>query len=266
MGIRPGLWQNFWPCFSQSSTCSRSASAHRRRTRWGRWWRRGAFSTASSRGAAAMERGCGVSLHGSLAYTGKGHGTDRAVDSRPRRAKRPTASTPTTWTRSSPRWPARKSVRLPAGHAIGFRSGERSGLRLRAAADGSCQRHGVHACGRRTTTLLPSRTLLFDRRRLRADRGRAQPQPLRQAAVPPADVPYPVSAMPARCWPWATRRGLTHRRDEARQRGGRAWAADARRRARRDLGGDEWLHRARPGPEGIMPGGLKVQAPRAPMC
>ena len=67
-------------CFSASLTFSRSASARRAPTPWGRCWRRAASWRRSLRGRSARPpRVSPSTLHGSLAFTGKGHGTDNAI-------------------------------------------------------------------------------------------------------------------------------------------------------------------------------------------
>ncbi len=71
-------------CSFPFSTSTRSASGHRVRTPWGRWWPPRASSTKSPMATGRARRvrrwrGITVSLHGSLAYTGIGHATDRAV-------------------------------------------------------------------------------------------------------------------------------------------------------------------------------------------
>ncbi len=77
--LRPDSDDWFRSCFFPSSNSSRSASARRAPTPWGRWWRRGRFLDLAGATSLPHAGRLTVRLHGSLAFTGKGHGTDRAV-------------------------------------------------------------------------------------------------------------------------------------------------------------------------------------------
>ena len=158
---------------SASSTSSRSASARPARTRWGRCAPPRASCAAARRGrCSTAPPGSRPTLYGSLALTGKGHGTDRAVilglagelpdDGRSRRRRRGIVE-------RDPRDAA--GCRCSGRHEIAF--DEAQDLQSSTARD-RCRPPQRHALPRprRRRRRAAARILLLDRRRLRGERGR----------------------------------------------------------------------------------------------
>ena len=137
-------------------------------------------------------------LHGSLAFTGKGHATDRAVilgllgfvpdTLDPTKAERP------------PRRPPRPATIDVPG------LGPSPSTPTRASSSTTApprprQRHGPEGLRRRRQPP-PHRDLLLDRRRLRPDRAPAPHRGRSRATTPRSPGPTP-SPQPPRCSPWA---------------------------------------------------------------
>ena len=148
------------PCSSAHSICSRSVSGHRARTRWDRCVPRTASST-SSPPSSALERVAQifVDLYGSLALTGRGHGTDRAIllgpfgrDARPGRSRpgRPQGAADPRSADALARRQARD--RLPRGRAPALSRRQVAGLPQ--------QRHPLHRARRERRAHRPQ-SLLF---------------------------------------------------------------------------------------------------------
>ena len=112
-----------------------------------------------------------VSLHGSLAFTGKGHGTDRALALALAGAL-PDTVDPDRIPEILDGLSQDENARIGRARGRGVRSGERHPLRLRPAASRPRQRHDLPRarCGRRDAY---GAHVLLRRRRLRVDRGRA---------------------------------------------------------------------------------------------
>ena len=237
-------------CSSASSTSSRSASARRRRTRWGRWSPRGRFLDALRDGAdrvpgsgAPARLGC--RLHGSLAFTGKGHATDRAVilglagfdPGRLRRRRAPRRR----W-RASPRPGGSRPPGLPRARLRPRRatSSSTTARRCPATPTAWCSRPGT-----RPATCTSQRDLLFGRRRLRASTERELARPGAPATRPAGAASR--SPPPPSCSARAEAAGpRPSPRCSARTswRAGRGAELDAG--LARHLGGDDRLHRPRP--------------------
>ena len=182
----------------------------------------------------------GCRLHGSLAFTGKGHATDRAVtlglagfdpaDFDAGRAAEALERIAATGRIAPPGLP---EMAFDAGRDLVFDygpplPGHANGLVLSAW---DAARQPAHAGD-----------LLFHRRRLRADRARARPPAARRRRAGGA-APVPLGGRAARAHPLD--RPLD-RRAAARQRAGAAAGGRDRRRPRPALGGDDGVHRPRP--------------------
>ena len=150
----------------------------------------------------------GVSLHGSLAYTGIGHGTDRAVILG-LAGETPTTSTPTGPTRRSPR--SRRSEarrRRPAIPAYAFDPATDLVLDKKTPLPGHANGMAFSAYDADRPAALEAH-LLFDRRRLRrVGGGTAAAEGARSGTSRPSRCPIP-SPMPPRCWPWRHESGLS---------------------------------------------------------
>ena len=182
-----------------------------------------------------------VDLYGSLALTGKGHATDRAIllglsGERPDRidpdaAERTVASDP------------RDGAAQPRRHAttIDFDEAARPALPPARAAAPPFERHALHRARRRRRRA-GAPHLLFGRRRRGGRRGGGGAQrPARRRLGRAATA----TARPTSCSRIAAREGIEHRRHRPRQRARRALRRRDRRPARRDHRGDVGLHRPR---------------------
>jgi L-serine dehydratase len=201
-----------------------------------------------------------ASLHGSLAYTGIGHGTDRAVilglnGATPITVDLDRADDDIAAIQAS------KSV-TPPGHPTYRISIRRptwcSTRRFRCRAR---QWHGVFGAGFRAAAAAQAH-LLFDRRRLRRfRRGVAAPEGERAGGAA-NEVPYPFESAKGMLAMAAKKRPVD-RRDEARQRRDAPDPRRTGRRARPHLGRDARLHRARPVEGRHHAGRAEGEAPRA---
>ena len=227
----------------------------------GEFWRRW------PRPAGARVDRIGASLHGSLAYTGIGHGTDRAVVLGPGR-------------------PDARSPSIPTGprHMVADDRGQKRDLAARPS--------GLCASTRRRDLVLDKKTPLPGHANGMAFYGLSMPTTgccckriyysigggfvvseeelqrlkARGPATPKASqCPIP-SPMPARCWRWRRASGLSiaemkRANEETRRRRGELDAGlDAH------LGGHEGLHRPRPVAGRHHAGRAEGAPPRPPCC
>ena len=250
------------PCSSASSTSSRSGSGRRRRHTIGPMLAAGRFldalraGTDRIPGAGAPAR-LGCRLHGSLAFTGKGHATDRAVIARPRRLR------------------ARRLRRRPRRGRAGRRSPRPGASRRRACPRSPSIRRATSSST--TARRCPATPTAWCCRRWDAAGNlhlretyysvgggfvltARELEPSAAAATTARRCPTP-SPPPPRCWRCAARdRPQRSPRCSGRTSSRARPAADARRRARAALGGDDATASTAASPrEGELPGGLKVR-------
>ena len=199
----------------------------------------------------------GARLHGSLAFTGKGHATDRAVilglagfdpDDLRRRPRRGGAA---------PRSPRPAGSTPPGLPPLAFDPDARPRLRLRPAAARPRQRHGALGLGRRRQPAPHARPTIPS--------AAASSSPRASSTAPPPRPAGPRRALP-----------LRHRRRDARDGATPAASAIAAMKRANELAGRDaaaldaglarlWavmvgLHRPRPRrPAGELPGGLRVR-------
>ena len=143
---------------------------------------------------ASVDR-VGASLHGSLAYTGIGHGTDRAVILG-LAGLTPVTVDPDKADAIIEKIKAEKRISPPGHPLLPLRCGDRSRARPQDAAHRPRQRHGV-LCLRRIGPAAAQAHLLFDRRRLRGfRRGTAAHEVARRAGRAPSRCRIPSPALP----------------------------------------------------------------------
>ena len=155
--------------------------------------------------AATPVAGLQATLHGSLAFTGKGHATDRAVILG-LIGYLPDTLDPDAAEKLEGRSASHQADLAARPGIARLRPGGRSGLRLRRALARPCQRPGA-ARPRCRRPEHPGADLLFDRRRLcRHGRGADGPEPGRQKQPARGQDRKRLSLIPSRppkrCWPW----------------------------------------------------------------
>ena len=200
---------------------------------------------ARRRACWSGRRGSRSTLYGSLALTGKGHATDKAVSGPGRRAAatgRPRRA-PTRWWRASATT-GRLALLRPRTRSPSTRP-RTCMFHQRETPAAPSQRHALHAPSTPRARALAERDLLLGRRRLRASTRREAGPTTRRPRTSAAALPVP--ARPTSCWRIGRARRADHRRAD-RCENEQAW---------RDRGGDPtpaciaiWrghggLHRAR---------------------